>query len=65
MGPLAILQVAPAVGTAIGATINPNGLTHLGILQLIQFYNENFGILPGELIGARIQRVSTWLTKDV
>lgn len=66
IAPLAALPVVPAVGTTIAPTISPNGLTHQGILNLIQFYNIDFGILPNEvLVAIRWQRILNWLTTDV
>lgn len=65
IAPLAVLQVAPAVGTVIAPTINPNNITHHAILLLIQYYNTDFGIQQNDLIGTRWQRILNWLTTDV
>ncbi|KAF8722680.1 hypothetical protein AX14_009691 [Amanita brunnescens Koide BX004] len=64
--PLAALPVVPAVGTTIAATISPNNLTHQAILNLIQFYNFDFGIQSNEVpVAIRRQRISNWLATDV
>lgn len=56
----------PAVGATIGATINLDGLTHDHILELVRFYNIDFGIEPGELsVAVRRQKILYWLTTDI
>jgi hypothetical protein len=64
--PLVALPVVPVIGTTITATIGPNSLTHQAIVNLIQFYNFNFGIQPNEVVVAvRRQRILNWLTTDI
>ncbi|KAF8334359.1 hypothetical protein F5887DRAFT_1285955 [Amanita rubescens] len=66
VGPFEALQPVPAVGTTVGDTINLIDLTHHGILRLVQYYNTDFGIQPGELaVAVRQQRILYWLTNDV
>jgi hypothetical protein len=42
---------------------NPNidAYQHLDILQLIIFYNDDFGIIAGDPITTRRSKVRTWL----
>jgi hypothetical protein len=44
---------------------NPNLSTyqHIDILNLIIFYNEDFGIVPNDSLGARIQKFHRFLTE--
>lgn len=63
--PLVALPVVPAIGATIAATISPTILTHQGILNLIQFYNFNFGIQQNDLVAIRCQRILNWLTTDI
>jgi hypothetical protein len=73
--PPGVLVVAPAAVPLLGAVplslaaggIYPTtqaeilALTHLQILNLMEWYNEDFGILPGDPIGVRCNKVGHWI----
>jgi hypothetical protein len=63
--PLVALQVIPALGATIAPNINTSGLTHQTILQLVQFYNDHFGIQLGDMVPIRSQKIVNWLTTDI
>ena len=63
--PLAPLAVAPAVGTIFSPTIETHNLNHPTVLRIIQFYNQNFDIWPGDTIPIRAQKIVNWLTSDI
>ncbi len=66
LAPLVGLPVVPAVGATFAPFIQVNQLTNQRILQLVQFYNYDFGIQPNELLVAiRVQKVLNWLTVDI
>ena len=60
-GPLAPPGVVPVVGSIHSPTINVHQLNHQQILSLIQYYNFDFAIEPGEILPQRIQKVMYWL----
>jgi hypothetical protein len=39
------------------------GYTHADILNLIVFYNDDFGIEAGDQIGTRTAKLRAWLTE--
>ena len=67
-GPPALPQAAQNYqpNAQIGQVPNPwnpnlDSLQHLEILQLVIFYNDNFGIIVGDQVGTRRQKVRNWL----
>ncbi|KAJ7137704.1 hypothetical protein C8R44DRAFT_975704 [Mycena epipterygia] len=54
-----------AVGAVYSASIDPHGMTHAQILGLIRFYNEDFGIIPTDLVPARVQKITNWLIEPM
>lgn len=38
-----------------------NGLTHREILDLVNYYNDDFGILPGDTLEDRQVKFSDWI----
>ncbi|ESK83661.1 kid repeat protein [Moniliophthora roreri MCA 2997] len=61
--PHAALNPAPNVGDV--HPLNPRNvgsLTHVDIINLIIFYNEDFGIVPGDDLESRREKVRAWLT---
>jgi len=63
--PLAPLAVAPAVGTIFSPTIETHNLNHPTILHIIQFYNQNFNIQPGNTVPIHVQKIVNWLTSEI
>jgi hypothetical protein len=63
--PLAPLAVAPAVGTIFSRTIEAYNLNHMAVLRIIQFYNQNFDIQPGDTVPIRVQKIVNWLTSEI
>ena len=63
--PLAPLAVAPAVGTTFSPTIETHNLNHPTVLRIIQFYNQNFEIQPGDTVPIRAQKIVNWLTSEI
>lgn len=64
--PLQTLQEIPTIGETLpGATINAATLTHLDILLIVQFYNDNFEIQLGDTVPIRSQKIENWLTMDI
>jgi hypothetical protein len=60
--------VAPAIPAAIGTTppnFNPNlpNYHHIDILNLIIFYNDDFGIVPGDSLGTRIDKFHAFIAE--
>ncbi|KAJ7223104.1 hypothetical protein GGX14DRAFT_426852 [Mycena pura] len=55
----AVNTVCPLLVGANAATIN--SFTHAQILALVEFYNENFGIIPADTIAERQSKVLRWL----
>jgi hypothetical protein len=62
---LAPLAVAPIVGTIFSPTIETHNLNHPTVLRIIQFYNQNFDIQPGDTIPIRAQKIVNWLTSEI
>ncbi|KAJ7501372.1 hypothetical protein B0H11DRAFT_2373528 [Mycena galericulata] len=54
-----------AVGAVFHATIDTHGMNHGMILGLIRFYNEDFGIVPGDTVPTRSQKITNWLTEPM
>ncbi|KAJ7919755.1 hypothetical protein B0H13DRAFT_1868169 [Mycena leptocephala] len=59
------LQGNPAVGAVFSPTIDVHALTHAGILSLIRFYNEDFGITLQDTVPIRAQKVTNWLVEPM
>ncbi|KAF8240781.1 hypothetical protein L208DRAFT_1230424, partial [Tricholoma matsutake] len=63
--PMAPLLPIPAIGATFAPTINIHTLNHHAILQLIQFYNQSFGIQICDTVPVRSQKIANWLTTDI
>ena len=59
---LVALQAVPAIGTVVAPTINTPILMLQAILHMVQFYNYEFGIQPGDTVPIRSRKVANWLT---
>jgi hypothetical protein len=65
--PLAPMPVAavPAVGTVFSPTIETHNLSHQIILRIVQYYNQNFDIQPGDTVPIRSQKIANWLRSEI
>ena len=63
--PLAPLAAAPAVGTVFSPTIETHNLSHQIILRIVQYYNQNFDIQPGDTVPIRSQKIANWLRSEI
>ena len=54
---LVALQAVPAIGTVVAPTINTPILMLQAILHMVQFYNYEFGIQPGDTVPIRSHKV--------
>lgn len=62
---LAPLAEAPALGFVFSPTIKTHNLSHQIILRIVQYYNQNFDIQPGDTIPIRSQKIANWLRSEI
>jgi hypothetical protein len=61
--PAAVVNVDPNVGIGtIHANFDPRHMTVDDIYSLIVWYNQDFGIVENDALGARCDKVMRWLT---
>jgi hypothetical protein len=54
----------PAIGSVpLNFNGHPSGYTHAEILNIIIFYNDDFGIVERDNIGTRTAKLRAWLTE--
>ena len=51
----------PVVGTVFSLMIETHIINHLTILRIVQHYNQDFGIQPGDTVTIRSQKIANWL----
>jgi hypothetical protein len=63
--PLAPLAATPVVGTIFSQTIETHNLSHQIILRIVQYYNQDFDIQPGDTVPIRSQKIANWLRSEI
>ncbi|KAF8204347.1 hypothetical protein K438DRAFT_1964696 [Mycena galopus ATCC 62051] len=58
-------QDGAKIGAVFSPTINTLGMDYALILGLIRFYNEDLGIVAGDTLPMRSQKVVWWLTEPL